>query len=105
MGMKNSISLMSMMAIASAMSMDITERGSVGSSKEPKPPEPKRPVAFKDSEGVERTIRDYNLIMEGKSKKGTAKQERIKGKIHRWLEQGGITEDDLKQRKDKKHII
>ena len=93
--MKKSVALMSMMALS--MGMDITERGSVGSGKQPEPPKPKKPVVFKDSEGVEKMIKDYNLIMEGKSKKGTAKQERIKGKIHRWLDQGAIKEDDLKQ--------
>ena len=95
MGMKKSIALMSMMALAmSAEGMDITERGSVASSK-PKRPEPRKHAPFNKQERVLKMIEDYKLIRQGKSKKGIIKQSRIKNKVDEWLKSGMLDESDL----------
>jgi hypothetical protein len=100
MGMKKS-SALSLMAFAMAMSATtddsfaITERGNVGSGKQPKLPEPKKHVPFKKQEGVLKMIEDYNLIIQGKSKKGITKQSRIKKKVDEWLKSGMLDELDL----------
>ena len=97
MGMKKSIALMSMMALAMGVEgMGITERGSVGSGKKPEPPKPKEPILFKNQEGVLNTIKDYNLIVEGKSKKGAVKQSRVKSRVEKWLNDGWLKQEDLK---------
>ncbi len=96
MGMKKSIALMSMMALAmSTEGMDITERGSVGSGIKPKLPEPKKHTPFNKEEGVLKMIKDYNLIKQGKSKKGINKQARIKRRVVEWLKSGMLNESDL----------
>lgn len=85
------------LAMASAMedSFPITERGNVGSGDDSKPNQPTGPTPFNKQDGVLKTIQDYNLILNGKSKKGKAKQSRIKSKVKEWLELGWIKESDL----------
>ena len=96
MGMKKSIALMSMMALAMANEgMDITERGSVKSGKQPKRNEPRKHVPFNKEENVLKMIEDYNLIKQGKSKKGITKQARIKKRVGEWLKSGMLKEEDL----------
>ena len=90
---------MSMMGLAmSAESMNITERGSVGSGRKPKQPEPKKHIPFNKEEGVLKMIEDYNLIKQGKSKKGITKQARIKNRVDEWLKSGMLDESDLNYR-------
>ncbi len=40
-------------------------------------------------------IKDYNLIKQGKSKKGINKQARIKRRVVEWLKSGMLNESDL----------
>ena len=54
---------------------------------------------FLESDGVIKMIKDYNEIIEGKSKKGLRKQNMIKAKINDWLKSGMLKETDLKQDK------
>ena len=96
MGMKKSIYLMAMMSMAVSLEgMEITERGSVVSGKQPKLPQRKNPLDFNKQEGVLSMINDYKLIIKNESKKGSRKQLRIKTKINKWLEDGFINEKDL----------
>lgn len=96
MGMKKSIALMSIMALAmSAEGMEVTQRGNVGSGRQPKLPKPKKHTPFKKQEGVLKMIEDYKLIKQGKSKKGISKQARIKNRIDKWLKSGMLDESDL----------
>ena len=100
MGMKKS-SALGLMAFAMAMSATtddsfaITERGNVGNGKQPKLPEPRKHTPFNKEEGVLKMIEDYNLIKQGKSKKGIIKQSRIKNKVDEWLKSGMLDESDL----------
>ena len=52
---------------------------------------------FKEQGNIPKMIEDYNLIVEGKSKKGKRKQAMIKSKIDKWLESGLLKESDIKQ--------
>lgn len=98
MGMKksNALALMSfaMMMSATDDTFAITERGNVGNDK-PKLPEPIKHVPFNKEEGVLKMIKDYNLIKQGKSKKGITKQARIKKRVDEWLKSGMLDESDL----------
>jgi hypothetical protein len=100
MGMKKS-SALGLIHFAMAMSATtddsfaITERGNVGSGKQPKLPEPIKYTPFKNQEGVLKMIEDYNLIRQGKSKKGIVKQYRIKKRVDEWLKSGMLNETDL----------
>jgi len=94
MGMKKNIALMSIMALAmSEEAMIINERGSVGSGKQPKPPEPKSITPFNKEEGISKMVLDYNLIKSGQSKKGKIKQARIISKIENYLKSRMLTEE------------
>ena len=96
MGMKKSLVLMAMIAMGmSEEGMEITERGNVGSGKQPKLPQRKKPLDFNKQEGVLNMINDYKLIIKNESKKGLKKQLRIKNKINKWLQDGFLKENDL----------
>ena len=56
-------------------------------------------IPFKEQGNIPKIIEDYNLIVEGKSKKGIRKQNLIKSKIHNWIEKGLLKETDLKPKK------
>lgn len=97
MGMKKQIAMAGMMGLEMAMldqpdMYDITERDTTPKTK-PKPI--KKPVPFNKEEGVLKMIEDYNLIRQGKSKKGITKQARIKNRIDEWLKSGMLEESDL----------
>ena len=55
----------------------------------------KKETPFKKQSGVLKTIEDYKLIHNGKSKKSPLKQKRIVIRINKWLEDGLINEYDL----------
>ena len=95
MGMKKSSAALQFMALAAMMSgsfegCDTTETENIPKRKLNKP------LLFHKQEGVINTIKDYNLIIEGKSKKGVIKQARIKSKIEEWLTSGKLKEEHLK---------
>ena len=86
--------------MAFAMAMSATENGfkvteQVGSDKKPEPIKPREVIPFNQCEGVSNMIKDYNLIKQGKSKKGIIKQSRIKNKVDEWLKSGMLNESDL----------
>lgn len=84
-----------MLAFAQAMSGEIMTQGSVSTSR-PKNPEPiKEPVPFKEQEGIKKLIQDYQLIRQGKSKKGQLKQNRIIKKIESYIDNGMLKESDF----------
>lgn len=83
------------MEAMSATDFPITERGNLGTGREPKLSKPRKHTPFKENEGVLKMIEDYNLIRRGESKKGIFKQKRIKDKIDEWLKSGMLNEDDL----------
>ena len=84
---------MSIMALAmSGEGMKITESESVTSGKQP---EPRERTPFNKKKGVLKMIEDYNLIKQGKSKKGIIKQSRIKNKVDEWLKSGKLSESDI----------
>jgi hypothetical protein len=94
--MKNSATLMAMMAFASmAEGMELTGQGNLTSSKQPKMPKLSKNLSFKNEEGVINTIKDYKDIREGKSKKGISKQNRVKSKINNWIDSGKLNKIDL----------
>ena len=93
-----------MMMSATDDTFEITKSGNVGKNKpklpeprsnKPKLPEPKKHVPFNKEEGVLKMIEDYNLIKQGKSKKGITKQARIKKRVDEWLKSGMLDESDL----------
>jgi hypothetical protein len=100
MGMKKS-SALGVLAFAMAMSattddsFSITERGNTGNGKQPKLPEQRKHIPFNKEEGVLKMIEDYNLVKQGKSKKGIGKQSRIKKRVDEWLKSGMLDETDL----------
>lgn len=97
MGMKKQVAMMGMMGMAMAMMdqpdmYDITDRNT---TPKPKPRPVKEPAPFKKQDGVLRMIKDYNLIKEGKSKKGIIKQNRIKEKVENWMKDGRLKHEDI----------
>tara|TARA_R110000851_G_scaffold90604_1_gene197883 strand:- start:545 stop:823 length:279 start_codon:yes stop_codon:yes gene_type:complete len=92
--MKKNIALLAMMALAissGAEPINITKK-----SRESRRHKLTGHVPFKEEEGVLKMIEDYNLIKQGKSKKGAIKQNRIKSKINEWLKSGMLNKNDLK---------
>ena len=71
------------------------EQFSVESVRNPEPINPREVIPFNQREGVINIIKDYNLIKEGKSKKGITKQSRIKNKVSEWLESGMLLKIDI----------
>ena len=55
----------------------------------------KDPHIFSKQEGIQNLIKDYKLIISGKSKKSLLKQSRIKIKINYFLEKGSLTIEDI----------
>jgi hypothetical protein len=99
MGMKKSIIGVIGMAMALGAAADdsfpITERGNTGKGRQPRRPEPRKHTPFNKQEGILKMIKDYNLIQQGKSKKGISKQSRIKTQVDEWLKSGMLKDTDL----------
>lgn len=95
----SALALMSFALAMSATTEDafkIIERGNTGGNNPPKLP-PRKHIPFHEESGILKMIEDYNLIQQGKSKKGKIKQARIISKIEFYLESGSLTLEHLKQ--------
>lgn len=90
------LAMASMFSALTSDSYEMTKQGNVGSSKEPDNTPPKEPTPFNKQEGILNLIKDYKLIKQGESKKGTVKQARTLSKIQELLDSGHLTEEDLK---------
>ena len=87
--------LAAMLSETTGHSSYINERGSLGNGKQRNPPEINDYRPFNKQDGVLRTIKDYNLIKQGKSKKGIIKQSRIIKRINDWIKSGLLSQTDL----------
>tara|TARA_R110000772_G_scaffold157282_2_gene268494 strand:+ start:605 stop:883 length:279 start_codon:yes stop_codon:yes gene_type:complete len=90
--MKTVNSLLAMMMMSAMMDPEFSPgKSSFNTYK----PHHKVVLEFNKQEGVLNLIKDYKLIQEGKSKKGSRKQFRIKKQVEDWLEKGWLREIDL----------
>lgn len=91
--MKKNIALLAgMAALMHPDNLKIHEQGNVVTSK----PERRKPeIPFKKEEGIQKLIKDYQLIKSGKSRKGNLKQNRIIEKVEGYLKNGLLKKEDL----------
>jgi len=98
MSMKDNLKILTLGMMMASMESP-TRAQDYNTSKPQKPTmliKPKKP--FNKRENVLKIIKDYNLIKEGKSKKGKLKQARIIAKIDKWIEDGLLKYSDLNKK-------
>ena len=96
--MRDSAKMMAMTAMAASQSaerLSITERGKTEDTSKQRtiPIEPQQ--KFKDQEGIKALIKEYKLIIAGKSTKGARKRARTLRKIEQMTKNGYLQYTDI----------